>query len=63
MKTGQIDHNVEPAITSAMGVVDPFVRDVIDFAADAAQRVQRDHKSFRAYHSLGAFHTPDLVYR
>ncbi|MDQ2851636.1 MAG: DUF2252 domain-containing protein [Actinomycetota bacterium] len=60
---GKIDHDIEPAITSAIGAVDLFAQDIIHFAVDAAHRVRRDHETFRADHALGAFATLDLVYR
>jgi uncharacterized protein (DUF2252 family) len=60
---GKVNHDVEPAITSAIGAVELFVQDVVGFAADAAQRARRDHKTFRADHALGAFDTLDRVYR
>jgi uncharacterized protein (DUF2252 family) len=60
---GKIDHDVEPAITSAIGLVELFVRDIVGFAADAVKRVRRDHRSFQADHALGAFGTLDIIYR
>lgn len=62
-ENGKIDHDVEPAIISAMGVVDLFVRDIVNFADDAVKRVRRDHQTFQADHHLGAFRALDLVYR
>jgi hypothetical protein len=52
-ENGKVDHDVEPAISSAMGAVDLFVQDVVDFAADAVKRVRRDHKTFQAEQPWG----------
>lgn len=60
---GKVDHDIEPVIIDAIGAVDLFVQDVVDFATDAAERVRHDHKTFRADHALGAFTTLDFVYR
>ena len=46
-----------------MGSPALFVDDMIRFAQEAADRVRRDHKMFRADHKLGAFQHLDIVHR
>ncbi|WP_432548954.1 DUF2252 domain-containing protein [Kineococcus auxinigenes] len=60
---GGLDHDVEPAITAAIGPEELFVDDVVRFAGEAAERARADHAAFRADHALGAFRRVDVVYR
>lgn len=62
-EAGRVDHDVEPEILSAMAPLDLFVEDVVDFAAEAADRVRADHATYRRDHAHGAFSKVDLVYR
>ncbi len=62
-ETGDLDHGVEPQILAAIGPPELFVDDVVRFAAEAADRVRRDHAAFRADHRLGAFRSIDVAYR
>ncbi|WP_370327347.1 DUF2252 domain-containing protein [Euzebya sp.] len=61
--TGEVDHDVEPAILAAISPRELFVDDIIRFAEEATDRIRRDHEHFRADHALGAFRTIDVVYR
>ncbi|MES1937863.1 DUF2252 domain-containing protein [Salinisphaera hydrothermalis] len=61
-EAGNIDHDIEPAIVSAMGPPDLFVADMLEFAVEAADRLRRDHDMFRADHELGAFEHLDFVH-
>lgn len=47
---GDIDYDIEPAIISAMGAPALFLADTLEFASEAADRVRRDHKMFKADH-------------
>jgi hypothetical protein len=60
---GSIDHDVEALILRAVGRQDLFVDDVVRFAEEAADRVRRDHHTFRADHAAGAFTEIDHVFR
>lgn len=60
---GLVDHDVEPDVLAAIGPEDLFVRDVVGFATEAADRVRADHEHFRADHALGAFGSVDQVFR
>ncbi len=62
-EAGLVDHDVEPDVLAAIGPEDLFVTDVVDFAAEAADRVRADHEHFRADHALGAFRWVDQVFR
>jgi len=62
-EAGNIDYDVEPAIVSAMGSPELFLQDMLDFCAEAAKRVRRDHKMFRQDHKRGAFEQLDIVHR
>lgn len=62
-EAGDIDYDVEPAIVSAMGSSKLFLKDMLDFAGEAADRVRSDHKMFRQDHKLGAFEQLDIVHR
>lgn len=61
-EAGNIDHDIEPAIVSAMGPPKLFVQDMLEFAIEAADRLRRDHDMFRADHALGAFEHLDIVH-
>lgn len=60
---GALEHDIEPLIVEAMGPPKLFVDDTVRFAEAAADRVRRDHDSFRADHRLGAFASIDIAYR
>jgi len=60
---GNVDYDIEPAILKAMGSPALFLDDMMGFATEAADRVRRDHKMFRADHELGAFNQLDVVHR
>jgi uncharacterized protein (DUF2252 family) len=62
-ETGELDYDVEPAIADAIRPPEMFVDDIVGFAAEAAERVRRDHALFRADHALGAFRNIDIFYR
>lgn len=62
-ESGNIDYDIEPAIVSAIGPQELFVADMLEFAAEAAERVRRDHAMFRTDHALGAFRQLDIVHR
>lgn len=62
-EAGLVDHDIEPDVLAAIGPEDLFVTDVVDFAAEAAERVRADHEHFRADHALGAFDRVDQVFR
>lgn len=62
-EAGRVDHDVEPEILAAMAPLDLFVEDVVEFAAEAADRVRTDHASYRRDHAHGAFSKVDRVYR
>jgi uncharacterized protein (DUF2252 family) len=60
---GRIDYDVEPSIVAAASPRDLFVRDIVRFTEEAADRLKRDHAMFREDHALGAFASIDMVYR
>ena len=62
-ESGNIDYDIEPAIVNAIGPPELFVEDMVEFAGEAAERVRRDHRLFRADHALGAFKQLDIVHR
>ena len=62
-ETGELNDDVEPQIVAAIGPPELFVDDIVRFAAEAADRVRRDHAAFRADHRLGAFGRIDIAYR
>ncbi len=62
-EAGVVDHDIEPAVLSAIGPRELFVQDVVAFAEEAADRVEADHEFFKADHALGAFRNVDVVYR
>lgn len=39
-----------------------FVEDMVEFALEAADRLPRDHETFRSDHALGVFKQLDLVH-
>lgn len=59
---GRVDHDIEPAITAAIGIEELFVDDIVRFADEGAQRVRRDHGLFVEDQELGAFRHVDLVF-
>ena len=62
-ESGLLDYDVEPAILAAAGADDLFIDDIVQFSAEAADRVRQDHEYFRADHQLGAFRSIDHVFR
>ena len=54
-ESGQVEADVEPRIVEAIGPPDLFVDDIVRFAEEAAERLRRDHRHFRADHAAGAF--------
>ncbi len=60
---GEREVDIEPLVLEAIGEPGLFVEDVLGFASEAAERVRRDHESFRADHALGAFTSVDRVFR
>ncbi len=60
---GQLDYDIEPAILEAMQPVELFIDDVLCFAAEAAERLARDHAAYRRDHELGAFENMLKSYR
>jgi uncharacterized protein (DUF2252 family) len=61
-ETGQVDHDIEPKILDAIGDPDLFVDDILRFAAEASDRIRRDHEHFVADHRLRAFDNVDIVF-
>lgn len=62
-ETGKLDYDIEPAILKAMEPRDLFVKDILRFADEAAERVRRDHAFFVEDHRDEAFGNLDLVFR
>lgn len=60
---GEVDYDVEPSIVEATEPIELFVSDILQFAIETAERVERDHESFIEDVELGAFDTIDHVYR
>lgn len=60
---GQIDYDVEPSIVAAASPRKLFIEDIMRFAEEAADRLERDHACFRQDHARGAFDSIDMVYR
>lgn len=60
---GQVDYDVEPGIVEATQPRDLFISDIMQFAEEALERLQRDHAYFRADQKHGAFNNIDMVYR
>lgn len=60
---GQVDYDVEPAIIAACEPKDLFVKDLIRFTIETADRLERDHAAFAEDFKAGAFDTVDMVYR
>ncbi|WP_348762442.1 DUF2252 family protein [uncultured Salinisphaera sp.] len=61
-ESGNITRDIEPDIVEAMGPPALFVADMVAFAAEAAERVRRDHKLFREDHAKGAFTRLDIIH-
>ncbi|WFF42041.1 DUF2252 domain-containing protein [Salinicola endophyticus] len=61
--SGRIDYDIEPAIVKAVAPAELFTRDMVEFAAEAADRLRRDHEMFREDHAHGAFEHLDWVHR
>jgi uncharacterized protein (DUF2252 family) len=61
-ESGLLDYDIEPAILAAAGAHDLFVDDIVHFAAEAADRVRRDHQHFRTDHRLEGFRTIDRIF-
>ena len=75
-RSGQaIRHGGSPRVTWGDAPADRFeafrdlasraalVDDVVRFAEEAAERVRRDHDSFRRDHALGAFESVEVAHR
>lgn len=60
---GKIDYDIEPAIVDTIGPPALFTEDMVEFAAEAADRVRRDHAMFCEDHARGAFEHLDWVHR
>lgn len=54
---GAIKGDIEPRILDAAGNQKLFIRDILDFAFEAACRLYRDHKTFVSDNKLGAYKT------
>jgi uncharacterized protein (DUF2252 family) len=62
-ESGRVDYDIEPAIVDAIGPPELFTEDMVEFAVEAADRVRRDHDTFREDHARGAFEHLDWVHR
>ncbi|MEN8704957.1 MAG: DUF2252 family protein [Nocardioides marinisabuli] len=62
-EAGLVDHDIEPDVLEAIGPEDLFVQDVVEYAAEAFDRVRADHRHFRSDQELGAFEMVDRVFR
>ncbi len=60
---GQVDYDVEPSIVQAAHPTELLVADVVTFATETAERLERDHEGFVEDVELGAYDTIDRVYR
>jgi len=60
---GQVDYDVEPSIVAAAGPQPLFIKDLIRFAEEAADRLKADHARFCEDHAAGAFDQVDMAYR
>ncbi|PZX16609.1 uncharacterized protein (DUF2252 family) [Palleronia aestuarii] len=60
---GQIDYDVEPSIVAAASPRPLFIRDIVGFVEEAADRLKEDHRMFCEDHELDAFKNIDMVYR
>lgn len=60
---GQVDYDVEPAIVDAMRPNKLFLDDMVCFAEEAKERLQRDHEHYCRDYKLGAFKRIDKIYR
>lgn len=59
---GELDHDIEPQILKAIAPEKLFIDDILRFAGDAADRLRRDHVTFKLEFALGAFRRTDVVY-
>ncbi|TPW27397.1 DUF2252 domain-containing protein [Pararhizobium mangrovi] len=62
-EAGRIDYDIEPSILDAMTPRGLFIDDMVRFAEETSDRLERDHESFRRDHKLGAFETVQQDYR
>ena len=62
-EAGQLDYDIEPAILDAMKPHELFIDDILDFAAEAFQRLRQDHAYYRRDYELGAFTMVAKTYR
>ena len=62
-EAGLVDHDIEPDVLEAIGPEELFVQDIVEYAAEAADRVRADHRHFRSDQELGAFAMVDRVFR
>ncbi|MFD1344589.1 DUF2252 domain-containing protein [Litorisediminicola beolgyonensis] len=60
---GQLDYDIEPRILEAMMPRHLFFDDVVHFAEEAVERLERDHECFVRDYSLGAFERTLKRYR
>ncbi|XBQ16963.1 MAG: DUF2252 family protein [Oceanicaulis sp.] len=60
---GQLDYDIEPSIVQAAAPEKLFIADMVRFAEEAADRLERDHALFCEDHEAGAFDTVDMIYR
>ncbi|SHI75727.1 DUF2252 domain-containing protein [Wenxinia saemankumensis] len=60
---GHVDYDIEPSICHAARPRRLFERDMVRFARETAERLERDHAAFVEDHRDGAFGRIDMVYR
>ncbi|MEE8599797.1 DUF2252 family protein [Euzebya tangerina] len=59
---GALEHDIEPEILAAIGEVDLFVDDIVQFAEEAMDRLKKDHRTFQVDHAMGAFQQVDRIF-
>ena len=60
---GRIDYDLEPSICEAVRPEPLFLRDILRFTEETADRMKADHAMFREDHADGAFTRIDMDYR
>ncbi len=60
---GLLDYDIEPRILEAVEPRELFIEDMLDFADEALERLERDHGFFRRDHEHGAFEDLMKSYR
>ncbi|MBP0481572.1 DUF2252 domain-containing protein [Sagittula salina] len=60
---GQLDYRIEPHILEAMQPLELFIDDMLCFAREAVDRLDRDHAYYRRDLELGAFTNTMKAYR